>query len=345
MRKETKIALFAIITLTLAIWGYKYLKGFNILSPKLVVYATCKQVDGLRVSTPIYIRGMQVGLVAEFYQKEGDIQDIVVEMHLDKDLKLPADTRAEIVTTSIMGGTAINLVYSGSCTDDACLRSGARIPGIFKGVLASFATPNEVKTYMDELSRGVNGLLDTLSDRLAQSKELNASVQDARAILANLHSTTDQLDRVMKGSSGAIQNSLQNIESITGTLKESNAQIKSILANVDAISGDLKEAELKKLVGETKATMEKLQGTLATSDKAIADLGILLKKMNEGEGVVSKLINDKELAENLEQVFKNIDLLVRDIRMHPERYRRILSKKKMEYEYVPLESDPAFQKN
>lgn len=344
MRKESKIAIFAIITMALAIWGYKYIKGFNILSPKLVVYATYERIDGLRISTPVYIHGMQVGLVAEFFQKEGDVQNIVVEMQLETNVKLPPDTRAELVTISLMGGTAINLVFSGSCSGDECLKSGSQIPGVYKGMLASFATPNEVKTYMDELNKGLNVLLDTLSYRLSQSEELNGSVQDVRVILTNLRSTTGQLDRVMAGSSGAIQGSLKNIESITGNLKESNAQIKSILANVDALSSDLKDADVKKLVNETKVTMEKLQSTLASSDKAISDLSVLLKNVNNGEGAVGMLLNDKEFSENLQLTFKNLDLLLRDVRLHPERYRRILSKKKMEYEYESVENDPAFQK-
>ncbi len=345
MRKESKIAIFAIITLALAIWGYKYLSGFNIFSPKLVVYASFERIDGLRISTPVYIHGMQVGLVAGFAQKEGDIQKITVEMNLDTDTKLPSDTKAELVSTGMMGGSAVNLVFDNPCSGDNCLGKGAHIPGIFKGMLASFATPDEVRTYVEELSKGLNTVLDTLSVRLSQSEAIQSSVRDARSILTNLRTTTDRLDKVMATSSGAIQNSLSHIESITGNLQQSNGQITSILANMDALSGDLKEADVKKLIAETRTTIEKLQGTLATSDQAIADLGNSLKKMNNGEGAFGMLLNDKEFAENLDQTFKNLDLLMRDLRLHPERYRRILSKKKMPYQYEALEDDPAFQKN
>jgi phospholipid/cholesterol/gamma-HCH transport system substrate-binding protein len=344
MRKETKIAIFAIATLALAIWGYKYLKGFNILSQNITIYATYNRIDGLRISTPVYINGMQVGLVADFFQKPDDVKTITVEMVLDKDVKLPPSTRAELVTTSLMGGTAVNIAFEGSCSGNDCLKDGAYVPGVYKGVLASFATPEEVGVYMDELSKGLHTVLDTLSNRISENKELNTSVQDVQVILANLKSTTGRLDRVMAASSGSIEGSLKNIESITGSLKESNAQIKSILANVDAISGDVKDADIKKLVGETRQTMEKLQGTLSNSDKAITDLSALLQNLNKGDGTIGLLLNDKEFADNLQVTLKNIDLLMRDVRLHPERYRRILSKKKLEYEYEPLENDPAFKK-
>lgn len=341
MRKETKIAIFTILTIALAIWGYKYLRGFNILNQTTTLYAVYDRVDGIRVSTPIYIHGLEVGLVGEFAQQEGDLNKIVVEMHINPGIKVPKNAVAEIVSTSIMGGSAINLVFEGSCSGDGCAESGDFLEGEMKGMLASLASPEEVRVYVDELNKGLQSVIDTLSVKLSESKELNQSVQDVQVILANLRSTTGQLDNVMARSSGSIEASLKNIESITGTLKESNQQIKNILANAEAVTTDLKDADMKGLVGETKVTMQKLQATLASSDKAIADLGALLQSLRSGDGAVSMLLNDKEFARNLELTIKNMDLLLQDIRLHPERYRRILSKKEMEYEYTPLQEDPA----
>ena len=100
---------------------------------------------------------------------------------------------------------------------------------------------------------------------------------------------------------------------------------------------------MQELVGETKVTMKKLQTTLASSDKAITDLGAILENMKSGNGALPMLLNDKEFSTNLQTTVKNVDLLLRDIRLHPERYRRILSKKEMEYEFEPVENDPAFK--
>ncbi len=345
MRKETKIAIFTIVTLALAIWGYKYLRGFNLLSKKTTLYAVYDRVDGLRVSTPVYIHGLEVGLVADFTQQKNDYNKIVVEMQINPNIKIPKSATAEIITTSLMGGSAINLVFEGTCSNGDCVESGDYVEGVMKGMLASFATPDEVRVYVDELNKGLRGVLDTLSYRLSESREINQSVQDVRAILTNLKATTGRLDGVMARSSGSIESSLKNIEAITGTLKESNQQIKTILANAEAVSTDLKDADMKGLVGETKQTMKKLQTTLASSDKAIADLSALLEGLKSGDGTVAMLLNDKEFAGNLELTVKNLDLLLRDIRLHPERYRRVLSKKKMEYEFAPLEQDPAHNKN
>ncbi len=343
MRKETKIAILSIITVALAIWGYKYLKGFNILSKSLVVYSTFQRVDGLRVSTPILIHGLQVGLVSDITQSPDDPNRIRVEMHLDNGTKVPKTATAAILSDGPMGGSHIDLVFEGTCDGDDCVKDGESLNGITKGMLASMVTPEEVRLYVDQLNGGLKDILDTLSYRLKNSQEINQSVQDVRVTLANLRSTTDRLDKVMATSAGSVERSIKNIESITSNLKESNQQIKNIMANAEDVSKDLKEANVQELVGETKVTMQKLQSTLASSDKAIADLSALLQSLKSGDGAIPMLLNDKEFAGNLEVTMKNLDLLLRDLRLHPERYRRILSKKKMEYEYEPAESDPAFK--
>ena len=332
MKKETKLAIFAILTIALAIWGYKYLKGFNILSKATTLYAIYDRVDGLRLSNPIYIKGLQVGLVAKIEQEDKDLRHIKVTMELNAKIKVPKNTRAELVTTSLMGGNAVNLVFEGNCEGSDCAQTGDYIEGVTKGMLASFATPDEVKLYMDELNKGLQRLLDTLTNRLSESKDLNNSVQDVRAILTNLRNTTGRLDNVMAASSGAIQGSLKNIESITANLKESNQQIKTILANAETLTTDLNKANISGLAADAQTTIKKLQSTLETSEKAIANLDAVLANLKSGDGAIPMLMNDPKFAENLKLTVNNLDLLLQDVRLHPERYRRILSKKKMPYE-------------
>jgi len=343
MRKEIKIAIFSITTLALAIWGYKFLKGFNILSKKTVVYATYERVDGLRISTPTMVNGLQVGLVSDVFQSPDDPNVITVEMHLDNGVKVPKNAIATIVSDGPMGGVHIDLVFEGNCFDKDCIANGGYLKGFTKGLLASMVTPDEMKLYMDQLNSGLKEMLDTLSDRLKNSEEIDKSVQDIRITLSNLRSSTDKLDKMMTNSAGSVERSIKNIESITTSLKESNQQIRNILANAEDVSKDLKDANVQELVGETKVTMQKLQTTLASSDKAIADLGAILQNIKNGDGALPMLLNDKEFATNLQTTMKNMDLLLRDVRLHPERYRRVLSKKQMEYEYEPIEKDPAFQ--
>ncbi|NJK82776.1 MAG: MCE family protein, partial [Saprospiraceae bacterium] len=62
-----------------------------------------------------------------------------------------------------------------------------------------------------------------------------------------------------------------------------------------------------------------------------------------GEGTLGKLLQEDDLYLQLDKAVKNMDFLLQDIRLHPERYRRILSKKEMPYEKP--ETDPALDNN
>ena len=333
MRKETKIGLFAIITVAAALWGYQYLRGFNVLAKKTTLYAVYEDVTGLRISTPIRINGLQVGLVADFEQVEKDLNKIKVTFNLDHGIKVPKDTRAELVSASLMGGSEIHLKYKESCTNSDCAQNGDYLQGITQSLIGSFTSPDEVSLYMKELTEGLGTVIDTLNARLSESDELQKSMADAKAILANLNSTSGRIDRLMAGSSSSIQGSLKNVESITGNLKDNNEKISAILDNAEKLSTELKTIDMAELSGNVQKTMTQLQSTLASSDKAINDLSTLLRSFNEGgEGAVAMLLHDKEFADNLQKSIKDLDLLLEDIRLHPERYRRILSKKKMPYE-------------
>ena len=46
---------------------------------------------------------------------------------------------------------------------------------------------------------------------------------------------------------------------------------------------------------------------------------------------MGKLLKDDKLYNNLEAVTKEMELLLLDIKLHPARYRRILSKKEIPY--------------
>ncbi len=337
MRKEVKLAIFAIVTLALAIWGLKYLQGFNLFTPKLTVFAVYERVDGVRRATPVYINGLQVGLVADVIQMDESYNNIKVLMELDKGTKIPKSTVAAIYS-ELMGGTRINLVFEGGCGTDGCATDGAQIKGVVKGMLGSIATPSEIKPYLDSVNVGLMNILDSLEYKLKNSEELNKSMKDVTVILANLRNTTGRLDKMMAGNAGSIEASLKNVEDITGNLKSSNQQIKNILASAEILTGDLKNANVSGLTSEAKATMAKLQGTLANSDKAIAELDALIKGFKTGDGALPMLMNDPKFADDLKLTFNNLDLLLQDIRLHPERYRRILSKKKMPYE-VPGEGE------
>jgi phospholipid/cholesterol/gamma-HCH transport system substrate-binding protein len=71
--------------------------------------------------------------------------------------------------------------------------------------------------------------------------------------------------------------------------------------------------------------------TIAELQTTINNFNGLLNAMNNGEGSMGKLMKDEALYNNIEGATKELEELLRDIKLHPKRYFRILSKKEIPY--------------
>ena len=118
----------------------------------------------------------------------------------------------------------------------------------------------------------------------------------------------------------ALNNSLASIEKTTADLAVTSSQLKSVMKNdmpklmsdVHAITGDFKvvSGNLRKI--DYAATFDQL-------DLTIRDLKSVTKKIDNGEGSLGLLLNDKSLYLNLSNAMSDADNLLIDIKNRPKR--------------------------
>jgi phospholipid/cholesterol/gamma-HCH transport system substrate-binding protein len=335
IRREVKIGILALIAIFVLIWGYQFLKGRNILSTSQIFIAEYSNTDELKKSNPIQVRGFQVGIVKEVYLNPKDLTKIIVEMDVRKDIVVPEGTIAEIQTTSMMGGRVIELIFPPQCLDGSCPPSGKYLKGSTQGFLNSMVGTENLDTYLNILETRLTALVDTLMVKFTENESLERGGKDIQGILANVRSATGRLDQLLANSSSSLQASLDNTASITGNLKDNNAQIKATLDNLAAISTQLKEQDV---AGNIGSTVSELKTTIQQLDGAVEKLSSVLGKIENNEGTLGMLVNDKALHEQLQETLINIELLTQDIRLNPKRYTTVLSKKSKPYQKP--EEDP-----
>ena len=350
MSNETKIGILAVVATAILIWGYKFLKGQNILTSSTLLYTEYQQVEGLQASSDVIISGFKVGVVSDIYLKPEDMKTIVVVMNIDRGVDIPKDTRAEIISTSLMGGKAIALKFDSPCSGADCVENGDYLRGTTQGFLESVVgDPSEFDSYISSVTSNLGEALDTLSNELSDpnsNNEIAKTFQELQAVIRNLNATTASLNRFINASAAQMNGVLSNMNSISENIASSNDDVKKMLANMASFSGELDEMDLsvtikkanKTLDGST-AAIDQLNTTLQSTDKAVGQLGTMVNKMKNGEGTMGKLLGDEELYSNLENSTRQLNLLLQDIRLNPKRYTRILSKKQIEYEKP--ENDPA----
>ena len=327
MSNETKIGLLAIITIAISIWGYRFVLGSNILVASNIYYVEYDDVDQLKMSSPVLINGFQVGVVSAINLKPDNYEIIVVELDLDKGIKVPRNAKAQVVSTGFMGGKAVKLLFDKPCVGDDCAPSGSYLQGEVLGLLSSMVAEDELKGYTKIVTEGVKQIIDSLSSGMSGDSDspLAQSLKNVQSTIASLKSSTARLDQLLASSSGSITGTISNLEAMTAE----DSKLQSILSNADAITGELNEVDFKKTLDEVNTTVQQLNETIASANAALGGVSTTVDKINQGEGTVGMLLQDKELYYKLATLSARADSLMIDLQEKPYRYMPFKSRKKV----------------
>ena len=284
--KEVKIALVAIGGVILLFFGMKFLKGLNLFDNGTKYYITFKDVSGLSASSPIYADGYKVGTVKAINYDYSHSNDITVEAEVEKDMRIPKGSSAEIVS-DMMGNTQVNLLLANNPRER--VEAGGIIPGnINAGALGE-----------------VKNLIPTVQQILPKLDSIMASLN---ALLAD----------------PALANSLHNVETITGNLTISSRELNTLMAQLNkGVPVMMNKANgvldnTNKLTGNL-ANID-VEGTMRQINKTLANVEAVTASLNNKQGTLGLLMNDPTLYNNLNSTMRDADSLLVNLKAHPKRY-------------------------
>lgn len=288
--KEFVIGLSVIIAIVILIFGIDYLKGINLFRPANYYVAYYDNVDELTVSSPVLIDGFKVGQVREIQFDYDHPGKIGVVMALDKKLRLPEDSRADIGTT-MLSGARIELSLGKSQT---MLPIGGEVQtGVKAGLLSSL---------QDGLMPSVEGILPKVDsllynlNLLVSDPALTASIQRLDGITGNLLATSDGLNATMHSQ----------VPKIMGNTAKVTQSLDSIVGNLGQLSYQLKNLPL--------------DATVDNVNQLTSNLSAFSRQLNDKNSTLGLLTSDPELYNRLNQVSADIDSLIVDIKKNPKRY-------------------------
>ncbi|HEY8388862.1 MAG TPA: MlaD family protein, partial [Parasegetibacter sp.] len=114
---ETKIGLLTAVGIVVLILGFNFLKGKNLFDKRTRIFAVFSKIEGLTVSNPVTINGLQVGAVAELKELDKNMSNIVVGIDLTKDINIPENSTA-VINPSLGGlGTTSIVIELGSSSN------------------------------------------------------------------------------------------------------------------------------------------------------------------------------------------------------------------------------------
>ena len=284
--KEVKIAIVAIVGLVVLFLGMNFLKVLDLFSSESKYYISFKDISGLSSSCPIYADGYQVGVVRNIQYDYGQTKDIIVEASINKDMRIPKGSSAEIVS-DLMGNVKVNLLLANNMRER--INPGETIVG------------------------GIN------DGAMGQMKDLIPIVQK---MLPKLDSILWSVNTLLQDP--AIANSLHNVETVTGNLTTSTRQLNTLLGTLNRrVPGLLAKAD--NVMDNTEVITGKLakvdvDGTMQKVNTTLQNVQEFTHQLNNNQGSLGLLMRDPNLYYDLNATVKSADSLLIDLKAHPKRY-------------------------
>lgn len=303
--KEVKTAILVLVGIALLIFGINYLRGENILGSSRVYYVEYDNVEGLIPSTPVTINGLDVGKVIDIGFKDDGSGKLLVKLLVENDYQFSKNSKAELYEAGLIGGKAVAILPAFDKVENA--EDGDFLEGTVKAGLSELVnqklTPLQAK--IESAMGSADLLLKNLNDVLDEQTKnnLKSSIAGLTTTVNSFKSTSNSLNSLLKSNQSKIDVVLSNAETASNDLTK--------------ITGSLSQSD----VGQT---VKNLESTLKNFDAILANL-------QKGEGTMGKLLKDDDLYNNLEGATKELESLLLDFKLHPNRYTRILSKKEIPY--------------
>lgn len=291
--KEIKIALVAIVGLFVLFYGLQFLKGVTLFSSDNTYYISFSNISGLSASSPIMADGYKVGTVKAINFDLNKRGQIVAEVGINKNLKIPEGTLAEI-SSDLLGNVQIDLIL-GPETDKYIAPMGT-----INGRLNSGAM-GQVKDMVPQVEKLLPKLDSILAhvNNLMGDPALGAIVHNTEEVTFDLTSTTKHINSLIAQIEKEVPGLVGKAD---GVLDKAN----TAMGNANTITDNLANIDLQPTLQELYTTLNNLK--------------TFTEALNHNDGSLGLLMNDRAVYDNLNATMAHADSLLINIKEHPKRY-------------------------
>ena len=242
----------------------------------------------------VYANGYPVGIVRDINYNYSDNNGVVVRIELDKNMKVPQGTTAEL-EVALMGGVTMNLLLGANPT--AVVAPFDTISGgLHQGAMEQAGA---MLPQVQQMLPKVDSLLTNLN-RLTAAAELQQTIVNAAQITEHLKHTTARLDGLMAKDVPMMMTNLNHTAVNAATLsgKLAKVDVDGTMQNVNGTLNDVRQ-----MTGQLTNVMSDMQ-----------------QKLNSKNNSLGAFLHDRTLYDHLTRTVTNADSLLYDVRKSPKRY-------------------------
>ena len=286
IKKEVKIGIAFVIALFIIYFGINFLKGINVFKPANSYTVVFTDVSGLLVADAVTINGLKIGQVLSLNLNPDDPKTVLVNIHLDKDVKVPLGSKV-LLDAGMLSGSSLIIEPQ---------------QGVTEYYTQDDLIPGEKKSGLMDAAARVVPKLENLLPRLD-------------SILSNVEQLTGD---------PALKQTLNNINTLSGELAGSSRQVNSLLTTLNKDLPMISK-NLVSTTGNIEQFSHQVRGidlvaTFNKIDTTMANVQYMSGKFRSSDNSIGLLLNDKKLYEDLNRTLENASFLLEDVKLNPSRY-------------------------
>lgn len=344
---QVKVGIFIVCALIFLGGGVLLMgKQTKLFTPKGQVSVVMPDVAGLKVGAPVWLAGIDVGVVTGIrFERPEKTNDVDVQLEVDREAlkKIGSDSVVTVKTRGLMGEKYVDITpsrfYSHAPPARLTGTPTVQLDDVMRKAGTTFDMVNGIvrKVNNGEGTIGRFAQDPQLYDNLVVlTKELQAfayQVNHGQGTLGKLTRSTEPYDKLMSILSRA-ENTLGDIQHSEGTLSKLIRDRELYDKLVQLADKSIKAAddvrELNKRITSPDSTLGMIIGNRELYDKGIVllqrvdnslkSLEEITTKIDKGEGTAAKVINEKQLYNKLNNVVEDLDALVKDVKENPRKY-------------------------
>ncbi len=312
---EVKVGIITTVAIGCFIYGFNFLKGKNFFTHQRKFYAVYYDIDGLVNADPLMINGFKVGMIDDIKLAHDTTSRVIVTLLLDNDIKVPKNSVAKVISSDILGSKAIRLILG---TGTNYVKDGDTLESAHEDNLKQAV--NKTIAPLQEKAVSLISSIDSVMVVIQQvfnentRKNLAKSFESIKIAISSLETTSFRLDTMVVNEKIKISSILTKVNVLATTLANNSDKLGNVINNFSNISDSLAKS--------------KLTSAINNADLALFQASAIMTKINNGQGTMGMLVNNDSLYRKLDKSSEDLDKLLKDIRVNPNRYINIRNKRK-----------------
>ncbi len=295
---ETKLGIFVVLTVFAAWAIVETLGSADLFSHGKHISARFETAQDLKVGDRVKMAGVEIGRVEKIALAD---ETVVITMKLRTDAAVKTDSKATIKFTGLMGQNFVAISFGSAgapLADDNTPLTTTEQPDL-SAIMAKLdnaaaGIENVTKVFSGDK---LDNILGPITDFMKQnSAPLTATIANIKNVSSEIAAGQGTIGKLIY-EDALYASALVTVSNLQDTATSAN----DIIASAKLVMNDVKAG--KGTLGKLLTDETLYQATTAS----MTNLNSILFKVNQGNGTISKLVNEPEFYKNAKMALQKLD--------------------------------------